>query len=248
MSRRNQKTIQQLAYEAVTQAIGDPAGKRILEVGAGTGELSQRLALEGAHVTALDLKEPELLTHETAEFVRHDLTDGSLPFGDGRFDCVVSTEVIEHMRAPFLLLTSMVRVMRPGGGVLVLTMPNYWNLKYRMRYLLTGNMPMPVLGRPGWLESYQAGYAPHINVLTYPTLRSILTWEGCDGFRVQTARPFSWRRRVCYFPVYLLIKLYSLMKRRKSRERLFLKETSKASVLFGSRHVLLSCRRCERAS
>ena len=33
VSRRNQKTIQQLAYEAVTQAIGDPAGKHILEVG-----------------------------------------------------------------------------------------------------------------------------------------------------------------------------------------------------------------------
>ncbi len=242
MSRRNKKTIQQLAYETVTEAIEDPAGKHILEVGAGTGELSQRLAEEGALVTALDLKKPELLTNESATFSRHDLTDGSLPFEDQSFDCVVSTELIEHMRAPFLLLTSMVRVMAPGG-VLVLTMPNYWNLKYRLRYLFTGNMPMPVLGQPGSKKRYQAGYAPHINVLTYSTLRSILTWEGCDHFQVRTARLFSWRRRVGYMPVFLLVKLCSVLAGRRNRERLFLAQTGSASVLFGRRHVLLSCRR-----
>ncbi len=244
MPKRPKQTIQQFAYEKLREFLGDARGQRVLEVGAGTGELSQKLAMDGAVLTALDLTKPERLTHPNASFVRHDLTEGKLPFETGHFDCVVSTEVIEHMKAPFLLLHSMVRVLRPGG-TLLLTMPNYWNLKYRLRYLLTGNIPMPLLSDPALKEQYLAGYAPHITVLTYPTLHSVLTWEGCSDFQVETPRRFNWRRAIGYLPVFLLVWMNRLTTRRRRAEEMLLHETGSIKVLFGSRHVLLRCRRSD---
>jgi SAM-dependent methyltransferase len=242
MPGRPKKTVQQLALEKLVASLGDPTGKRVLEMGAGTGELSQQLAGAGAHVTILDLIEPEGLGDKNITFVQHDLSDGSLPFDQGTFDALVATEVIEHMKAPFLVLSSAVRVLRPGG-ILLLTMPNYWNLKYRFRYLLTGNVMMPA--NDAWKESYLSGYAPHINVLTYPTLRTVLRWEGCDSFEVDTPRRFNWRRRVGYSPLFLLVWLRRLFSGRAQSDAMALEETDSSRVLFGSRHVLLLCRRSE---
>ena len=244
MGKPAKLTIQQFAYETLRGCLGNARGQRVLEVGAGTGELSQKLAMDGAVLTALDLTRPEALTHPRACFVRHDLTQGRLPFETGHFDCVVSTEVIEHMKAPFLLLHSMVRVLRPGG-MLLLTMPNYWNLKYRLRYLLTGNIPTPILPDPALKDRYLAGYAPHINVLTYPTLRSVLTWEGCGDFQVETPRYFNWRRVIGYLPLFLLVWMNRLATGRHRAEEMLLRETASLRVLFGSRHVLLRCQRSD---
>ena len=48
-----------------------------------------------------------------------------LPFADGAFDTVVSTEVLEHVPEPLRALREMARVLRPEG-TLVLTVPLYW--------------------------------------------------------------------------------------------------------------------------
>ena len=240
------QTIQDLAREVVLEELVQPSGKTVLEVGSGTGELPRSLAAAGALVSALDRQQPEGELEPGVQFKLFDLTSGELPFEDSRFDCVVSTEVIEHMRAPFLLLSSMVRVLRPGG-ILVLTMPNYWNLKYRLRYLLTGNVPRPVLQIESWRDFYLAGYPPHINVLTYTTLRSVLTWEGCERFLVRTANRFRPGEQLAYLPFFCLVKLFSLLSPRQRFREFFLGETNDTDVLFGGRHVLLHCRRSREA-
>jgi SAM-dependent methyltransferase len=69
----------------------------------------------------------------------------ALPFGTGVFDAVICTEVLEHVPEPADLLREVVRVMRPGG-VLLLTTPQTWGLheepydfyrytKYGLQYL-----------------------------------------------------------------------------------------------------------------
>jgi SAM-dependent methyltransferase len=51
----------------------------------------------------------------------------ALPFRTGAFDAVVCTEVLEHVAEPSDFLRDVVRVMRPGG-VLLLTTPQTWGL------------------------------------------------------------------------------------------------------------------------
>jgi SAM-dependent methyltransferase len=69
----------------------------------------------------------------------------ALPFRTGVFDAVICTEVLEHVPEPGDFLREVVRVMRPGG-VLLLTTPQTWGLheepydfyrytKYGLQYL-----------------------------------------------------------------------------------------------------------------
>ncbi|HKE37306.1 MAG TPA: class I SAM-dependent methyltransferase [Candidatus Baltobacteraceae bacterium] len=51
----------------------------------------------------------------------------NLPFADGSFDHVLSTQVLEHVDDPQRMLTECARVLRPGG-TLILSAPQYWEL------------------------------------------------------------------------------------------------------------------------
>lgn len=50
-----------------------------------------------------------------------------LPFRDACADAVLCTQVVEHVRDPFLLFRELSRVLKPGG-VLILSGPMYWPL------------------------------------------------------------------------------------------------------------------------
>jgi len=71
----------------------------------------------------------------------------ALPFDDASFDTVISTQVIEHVPEPHVMLREIARVLRPGGVVLV-TAPFAWPLhevphdfqrftRYGLEYLAT---------------------------------------------------------------------------------------------------------------
>ena len=45
----------------------------------------------------------------------------SLPFGDGSFDCVICTEVLEHCRDPRAVMAEIARVLKDGGRAFVTT-------------------------------------------------------------------------------------------------------------------------------
>ena len=47
--------------------------------------------------------------------------DGTLPCGDGEFDAVLSTQVLEHVTDPRVYLAEAFRVLRPGGRILLST-------------------------------------------------------------------------------------------------------------------------------
>lgn len=51
----------------------------------------------------------------------------NLPFADASFDCVLSTQVLEHVDDPQRMLLECARVLRPGG-TLILSAPQYWEL------------------------------------------------------------------------------------------------------------------------
>ncbi len=59
----------------------------------------------------------------------------ALPFADGSFDCVVCTEVLEHLEDPARAVNEMRGVLRPGG-CLLLSSPFIWPLHEQPRDFL----------------------------------------------------------------------------------------------------------------
>lgn len=99
------------------------AGRRVLDVGAGLGQFSDLARRHGADVVPLDIA-PKLVAALAPRFP--EATCGSataLPWDAGRFDVVISSECIEHTPDPALAVREMVRVLKPGG-VLLVTTPN----------------------------------------------------------------------------------------------------------------------------
>lgn len=102
----------------------DLRGRRLLDAGCGTGLFSQAAVERGADVTSLDVG-PELLEQVARKCESRRVVGdvAAMPFGDGEFDIVVNTEVIEHTPDPERAVRELVRVLAPGG-TLVITTPN----------------------------------------------------------------------------------------------------------------------------
>lgn len=103
--------------------IGVPPGRRWLDVGCGTGALSDVvLAAAGpAEVVGVD-PSPGFVAHGRAQLadprVRFMVGDArSLPFPDGRSDAVISGLVLNFVPEPAAAAAEMARVATPGGTV-----------------------------------------------------------------------------------------------------------------------------------
>lgn len=126
-------------------------GKKILEVGAGTGRDAVFLASLGAEVTVLDFLLPPLLTcrkiagnHRTT--LNHVCGDAfHLPFPAETFDIVFSQGLLEHFRNPELLLVEQKRVCREGG-IVAADVPQTFHIYTILKQILQA------AGRwiPGW--------------------------------------------------------------------------------------------------
>lgn len=118
LSRRNKA----LMIEAVVaNALEGPvAGKRILDIGCGNGDISQHFAGRNDQygVDVEDRRRPE---NDGLVFSR--VSSERLPFDDGFFDVVLSHHVIEHVADQALHLREMHRVLVPNGLVYLAT-PN----------------------------------------------------------------------------------------------------------------------------
>ncbi len=116
------RRIEIVLHEAL--AAEDLAGKRVLDVGCGTGWFSRAAAERGAEVVSLDIGH-RLLKVAARRGANMSVCGSALQlcFGTGTFDTVLSSECIEHTPAPLSAAREMVRVLRPGGR-LVITTPN----------------------------------------------------------------------------------------------------------------------------
>jgi len=109
---------------------------RVLDLGAGSGALAERLQAAGFCVTAADITNYfELAT----EFVQLDFNDPNFDRALSAFDVVTSVEVIEHLENPTAFLRSIGRLLKPNG-VAILTTPNVENVPARLKFLLQGNV------------------------------------------------------------------------------------------------------------
>lgn len=101
--------------------LGDLKGKKVLDIGCGTGRLIGYLKMQGAEVVAADLSEGMLeklrKKHRGVHTVKADIED--LPFENESFDLVVCTFVIVHLKALQKAFDEVNRVLKTGGYFVV---------------------------------------------------------------------------------------------------------------------------------
>lgn len=96
----------------------DLAGKRVLELGCGSGFEVWYLSRHfGADAWGVDVSERsgwKSLADERTHFVCADIAEGS-PFKADMFDRVISFSVFEHVVHPYAVLRELYRILAPGG-------------------------------------------------------------------------------------------------------------------------------------
>jgi len=117
-------------------------GGKVLDLGAGQGALSARLADLGYQVTAADMDANDFRAVEGIEFkqLNFDSTEEIAHFVDAHtseFDAVCGIEVIEHLQDQWQYVANLKKMLKPGG-IMVLTTPNTTSWLSRLLFLFNG--------------------------------------------------------------------------------------------------------------
>jgi SAM-dependent methyltransferase len=104
------------------ELLGDLNGKRVLDVGCGTGQWAVMLARRGAEVWGIDISPLSIAVAQrrseaqaVASMVRASVMSATeLQFADGFFDLVCGQDIIHHLD-PDAFGREIARVLKPGG-------------------------------------------------------------------------------------------------------------------------------------
>lgn len=118
----------------ITSRRAEFTGKTVVDVPAGSGIASAALLAVGAEVLAFDLF-PEFCQVDGIACMHCDLND-RIPLADHAADHLICQEGLEHLPDQLHVLREFNRVLKPDGTLLITT-PNYSNLKNKLSYLLT---------------------------------------------------------------------------------------------------------------
>lgn len=97
-------------------------GRRLLEVGCGTGHWSQYFADKGFDVTGIDISEAMLRVARKKSIanVGFQLANAeNLPFADNQFDVAAAITALEFTAHPKRVLSEMARCVKTRGGTLI---------------------------------------------------------------------------------------------------------------------------------
>lgn len=155
-------------------------GAQVLEAGCGLGMYASQIGRRFTpHIEAFDIELQRIA--EARKETPHALVAAaeSLPYAGGTFDTVISNEVLEHVLDDRAAVREMLRVLKPGGR-LVIFVPNrwypfethghYWQGKYHF-----GNTPL-INYLPDALRNR---LAPHVRAYTRSGLLRL--FEGCPA-------------------------------------------------------------------
>jgi 2-polyprenyl-3-methyl-5-hydroxy-6-metoxy-1,4-benzoquinol methylase len=164
--------------------------RSICDLGCGNGHIAGRLAALGFQVTGVDASASGIRiarrVYPGVEFVEA-LIDGELSLG--RFDLVISSDVIEHLYRPSDLLEAASSLLPPGGRLLLGT-PYHGYLK-NLALAATGKMDahFSVLHDGG-----------HIKFFSVNTLSNLISRHGFDSlsFTFYGRAPWLWKNMICH--------------------------------------------------
>jgi SAM-dependent methyltransferase len=164
---------QERRLSLIIEHAGEQVRGDVLENGCGVGMYVEHLAPYTGRIFGLEYDFERAL--EAAQLSPNILSAAGerLPFKTASFDAILSHEVIEHVQDDQLAIREMVRILRPGGRILLFC-PNrgypfethgfYWRGNYRF-----GNIPL-VNYLPRQLRDR---LAPHVRVYTFHDLETL---------------------------------------------------------------------------
>ena len=173
--------------------LGIDQGTKVIDVGCGAGRHSFEAYRRGADVVAFDQDATELAGVDTmframadsgevppaarAETVVGDAL--ALPYPDRTFDCVIASEILEHVPADTKAIDELIRVLKVGGRLAV-TVPRW--LPERLCWLLS--------------DDYHTNEGGHIRIYRANRLRAKIAGRGMTFTHAHHAHalhaPFWW--------------------------------------------------------
>ncbi len=166
-------------YERVLELLGDIRNKSILDCGAGKGRISELLKNKGAKIEACDINK-EQFAPKDIKFKQTDLNK-KFPYGNSKFDIIISVEVLEHLENPHHFFSEISRILKKSGRAIITT-PNISNIKSRLQFLFKGNLH--------WFQDTEFGEqgSNHINPIYFKELIFILNKNNLKLVELTTNR------------------------------------------------------------
>lgn len=109
--------------------------KRMLDVGCGKAWVAEMFSSIANEVISMDIsftnveKALEKYPFENHSGIVADVLN--LPFQENSFDCIIASEIIEHVVYPDQFIKKLIRILKPGG-VLLVTTPYKEKLQYNL--------------------------------------------------------------------------------------------------------------------
>ena len=123
-----------------------PMGSNILEAGCGTGQLSIALSRYARQIYGIDLSKGSLI--EAKQFINSNdiksvhlfrMNIFKLFFKENTFDVIISNGVLHHTYNPKLAFSKLVRVLKPGGIIVIGLYHRYGRIIQKIRQSLIKN-------------------------------------------------------------------------------------------------------------
>lgn len=166
-ARQTAQSANGTAVQSAGGIVGHPAAQEILDIACGTGDFSIAIAramAPGSRVTGLDLSEG-MLAVMRAKLAASGLEDRvacvqgdseALPYADAAFDCVTIAFGIRNFEHRETALREILRVLKPGGKLVILELSVPSNPVIRWFYKLYFTGLLPVIG--GKISGDKAAY------------------------------------------------------------------------------------------
>jgi len=199
------------------------SGKKVVDFPAGNGITSRILKEIGAIPVALDLF-PEYFEIENIKCERANIRDG-LPIENKMADALICQEGIEHFSDQYKALREFNRVLK-NNGTLLITTPNYSNLRARLSYLLSESERFNSTMPPNELDSIWMSrqevtneiYFGHIFLIGIQKLRVLAKLSGFKLKIIHSTRVKS--TSLLLFPfIYPFILLSNWISYRKNMKK-----------------------------
>jgi len=161
----------------VINIISQHKGKRLLDIGCGTGNITVKLKdfIDEIHAIEISGRAVKAAKEKGVNASQLDIDEKNLPFNNNFFDIIFCGELIEHVFDPDHLLDEIYRTLKPKG-IAVITTPNLANYLNRLTLLFGFHPYFTSTGlRYNTGKFFGKGYpCPHITVFALRSLKELL--------------------------------------------------------------------------